>query len=1233
MADAAAPSHEAEKKENTFFSEKQECLDLIAVIAKPGAENGDQAYERLCKIYEKYQEQPHLLDPHLEAMIEPVMVRVKQIIHQREAELQKAAEDGQAFPFQTYRNPQLHQLFQIIYQLSKTRGYKTIVKFLPHEVCDLEPTLRLLKCQDRTDHSTWETRYALFLWLSMLSLIPFDLKTVDSSLGGDGSGGSEQTLIESIIFLGKSYLSDPGATREMAALCLSRLLTRPDMDTDHLTMFTRWVKVALQENNAAAEASGKADNFVVIGVLLALAQIFKQGHREKLLCVTPMVFEAVLERCSTASSNTLQRKLAVKLMQRLGMTFMPPKVVSWRYNRGQRSLLQNLDVAQGEEKITTGGDAGEGEEDEEEEPPEEMDEVVNQLLCGLRDKDTVVRWSAAKGIGRITGRLPAEFGDDVVAAVLDLFVESEGDGAWHGGCLALAELARRGLLLPSRLPEAAPVVVRALDYDVRRGQHSVGSHVRDAACYVCWAFARAYEPQLMAPHVQELARAMLKTAVFDREVNCRRAASAAFQENVGRQGHENFPDGIAILTAADYFSLGSRPNAYLRIAPFVAQFVQYRYTLIEYLVTTKLQHWDIDIRRLSAQAIGRALTPLDPRYMAKRVLPRLLKMSLDPDLLVRHGATMAAAEVVRALGRERPPAGEMEKGMHDASLVDGIDEDTLKDLRNAVPRIEKARLYRGRGGEAMRGACCELIEAMAYAAHPCSHRLLLRLLDSIDDGLKHPNAAIQGAALGAFRVMMQQWGSQASEKELLVLQTRVVDKYVGFLRDDPNPAVRRGFALALGALPTNILAAGKGADSSKLVEVLDALVEAMQIEEDEELRDAEARRNATLGLAELCMSTPLLLPVAPATTTVAGTGLGLSNDMLGKVFDAFMMGTEDYSRDNRGDVGSWVRIAAMRCLHALCVRVLRHEAGVHPITPAPTSTTIGLAGASAKAARQAQAVDEAVDEEEEEEEEVKNGEGGSGATAAGSYRRWLLLRAGCAVSTPYGEGTVLSTQAAGFVLRVKFEKPSLGAFMFPYGDRSVLLRRSLLQPVVDAADTANSAPPPPPTSSFFSGVSAGSAGAESDGKDGVEGGSMNGEGGVRSARLLQALMKQLSEKLDTVRSAAGTVLESLLRGEGAGGGDGFGNALRLPSVPEQDTLERVYVPGSADGKVNWSTPGHSFPLVVQMLPLEPYRLATLQGLLISVGGLTESVVKCSAHSLLKWGELMRYVRSVEWMHV
>ena len=53
----------------------------------------------------------------------------------------------------------------------------------------------------------------------------------------------------------------------------------------------------------------------------------------------------------------------------------------------------------------------------------------------------------------------------------------------HGGCLALAELSRRGLLLPDRLESAVPLVCRSVQFDLLRGHHSVGAHVRDAACY------------------------------------------------------------------------------------------------------------------------------------------------------------------------------------------------------------------------------------------------------------------------------------------------------------------------------------------------------------------------------------------------------------------------------------------------------------------------------------------------------------------------------------------------------------------------------------------------------------------------------------------------------------------------------------------------------------------------------------------------------------------------------
>ena len=68
--------------------------------------------------------------------------------------------------------------------------------------------------------------------------------------------------------------------------------------------------------------------------------------------------------------------------------------------------------------------------------------------------------------------VPQDLGDEIVASVLGQFDEvAADDSAWHGACLALAELARRGLLLPERLPEASEVVTRALAYDVRRGAH------------------------------------------------------------------------------------------------------------------------------------------------------------------------------------------------------------------------------------------------------------------------------------------------------------------------------------------------------------------------------------------------------------------------------------------------------------------------------------------------------------------------------------------------------------------------------------------------------------------------------------------------------------------------------------------------------------------------------------------------------------------------------------------
>ena len=82
------------------------------------------------------------------------------------------------------------------------------------------------------------------------------------------------------------------------------------------------------------------------------------------------------------------------------MTFLQARVATWRYQRGSRSLEETLATSAPSTSPSGGQGAGgvKGEDEGEAyDVPEEIEEVIGLLLNGLRDRDTVVRWSAAKG--------------------------------------------------------------------------------------------------------------------------------------------------------------------------------------------------------------------------------------------------------------------------------------------------------------------------------------------------------------------------------------------------------------------------------------------------------------------------------------------------------------------------------------------------------------------------------------------------------------------------------------------------------------------------------------------------------------------------------------------------------------------------------------------------------------------------------------------------------------------
>uniref|UniRef100_A0A4X2LIK1 Tubulin-specific chaperone D n=1 Tax=Vombatus ursinus TaxID=29139 RepID=A0A4X2LIK1_VOMUR len=507
---------------------------------------------------DKYQEQPHLLDPHLEWMLNLLLDIVR---------------DSDSPP------ALVHLAFKFLYIITKVRGYKIFLGLFPHEVADVQPVIDMFTHQNPKDHETWETRYVLLLWLSVTCLIPFDLSRLDGNLTSEG-GEVRTSTMDRILQIAESYLIVSDKARDAAAVLISKFITRPDVRQKKMADFLDWTLSTLSKSSFQTMEG----TIMMDGMLQALAQVFKHGTRESCLPYASTVL-VCLDNCKLSESNhTLLRKLGVKLVQRLGLTFLKPKLAKWRYQRGCRSLIANLRLStQDEERQIPQILASDNDEDYD--VPEEVENVIEQLLVGLKDKDTIVRWSAAKGIGRMTGRLPKELADDVVGSVLDCFSFQETDNAWHGGCLALAELGRRGLLLPSRLTDVVPVILKALTYDEKRGACSVGSNVRDAACYVCWAFARAYEPGELKPFVNKISSALVIVTVFDRDVNCRRAASVSLLNGT-------FPHGIDILTTADYFAVGNRSNCFLNISVNIAGFAEYTQSMIDHLIDMKINHWD-----------------------------------------------------------------------------------------------------------------------------------------------------------------------------------------------------------------------------------------------------------------------------------------------------------------------------------------------------------------------------------------------------------------------------------------------------------------------------------------------------------------------------------------------------------------------------------------------------------------------------------------------------------------
>lgn len=294
-----------------LFVELPEVLQMIASLPEALlTEQFEKSYETFSERLSRYQEQPHLLDPHLEQLLSSLLVYVR----------------DESAPADLY-----HAAFKYIYQLAKVRMFKVLVKYLPHEISDLDFVLGKLELQslDITDH--WETRYVLLLWMSILVMNPFQMSRLDA-FDGDSP---QLSKAERIFRVCQVNTASNDTCANVAAYLVAKHLVRVDIKDQYLPKFFDWIidDASPERFDASRLATGQ---------LAAVGSILKHGKREDLLVHTERLLQWVIGSNYKEMSDYLKSKMFIKIVQRLGLIMLKPRLAQWRYQRGQRSLTKNL---------------------------------------------------------------------------------------------------------------------------------------------------------------------------------------------------------------------------------------------------------------------------------------------------------------------------------------------------------------------------------------------------------------------------------------------------------------------------------------------------------------------------------------------------------------------------------------------------------------------------------------------------------------------------------------------------------------------------------------------------------------------------------------------------------------------------------------------------------------------------------------------------------------------------
>jgi tubulin-specific chaperone D len=573
----------------------------------------------LCQL-EPFQEDPQLLDPHLDKFVPSLADALLAYLRSPTSTLPESNTQ--------LLTPVSHAICRLLYTFCKVRGEKVIVRFFSTETRHLELLLSAIEKGGQQDDGQsaspetaetwdWEERYIVLLWLSQLLLAPFDLASISSeetddivqpNIAGLSWPSNTPGLTIRVIPLALRYLSSSGKERNAAKILLVRIAMRKDMqELGILNALVQWALSSLHSSQVGHST------YYYIGTLSFLAGILVSsegttdmtpylGQISKLIqnvyATEEPVFKAI-------KSSAIARKTIIKVLRTITVLLIQTP-----------ESMPDSDMA--------------------------IEATIGHLLDSLADLATPVRLAASKALSVVTLKLPEEMAVEVGSAVLEalekniLFVQKGGKGKardlsrvnpleWHGLMLTMAHLLYRHSIPTAQLPPILNALRLGLVFEQRSTSGtSIGTNVRDAACFGIWAMARRYTtndlqklqlkddvftqggPLQQSPALQILATELVVSASLDPAGNIRRGSSAALQELIGR--HPNtIAEGIRVVQVVDYHAVALRSRAVLEVALQAAKLSdEYYQGLLKALLGWRgIQDGDTGPRRVAADAIGK----------------------------------------------------------------------------------------------------------------------------------------------------------------------------------------------------------------------------------------------------------------------------------------------------------------------------------------------------------------------------------------------------------------------------------------------------------------------------------------------------------------------------------------------------------------------------------------------------------------------------------------------------